>query len=143
MILKNITKDDSSTIEQWLKDDLAGHQFIAEYKSTDQMFKLLGTNRKFWLVYNNEVAIGFIDLEINDEKGYFSFYVAPRFRTKGFSTELLNLLQREAGGYSVKSLFGYVELENIASIKSLRKAGYLQSKTLDKDGLLEFSKELH
>jgi len=142
MILKDITKDESSTIEQWLKNDLAGRQFIADYENTDLIFKLIGANRKFLLAYDNEIAIGFIDLEIDDDKGYFSFYVAPNFRAKGFSVRLLDLLEKEATEYSVKSLFGHVELENIASIKSLQKAGYLQSQNLDKDGLLVFSKEL-
>jgi GNAT superfamily N-acetyltransferase len=142
MILKDITKDDGSIIEQWIRYDLTGRQFIADYENTALIFKLLGINRKLWLAYDSETAIGFLDLEIDASKGYFSFYVAPDFRTKGFSVKLLDLLEKEAAEYSIKSLFGHVDLKNIASIKSLRKAGYLQSQNPDKDGLLEFRKRL-
>jgi GNAT superfamily N-acetyltransferase len=142
MILKGITKDDRPIIEQWLQNDLAGHQFVAYYRDTTLIFKLLSPTRKFWLAYDNEVAIGFVDLEINLPKGYFTFYVAPEFRSKGLSQELLNLLEQQAKKFSIVNLLGYIETDNSASIRSLQKASYIQSEQPDKDGLLEFDKKL-
>jgi len=140
MNLKPLTKANSPTVKQWLIGDPSGHQFMSEYENIEKIFKLLNINRKFWILHDINIPVGFIDLEIDDSKGYFSFYIAPDFRGKDFSSELLNLLEKKALELSVTSLLGCVELDNIVSVQSLKKAGYASLENLDKHGLTEFSK---
>jgi RimJ/RimL family protein N-acetyltransferase len=113
---------------------------VADYADTELIFKLLSPTRKFWLALDNGVVVGFIDLDIKLPKGYFTFYIAPMFRGRGLSQSLFDSLERQARQFSIHNLLGYVETDNPASIRSLQKAGYIQSGEPDKDGLLEFSK---
>ncbi len=142
MKLRDLNEDDSHIFKRWFQNDSIGRRFLAEYENIESLLKLINSSRKFWLAYNNENYIGFLDLEVDKENGYFSFYVAPNFRNKGLSTELLSLLEKKAHEYSIKKLFGHVEMENTNSIRSLQKAGYLHAQKLDKDNLLKFSKKL-
>lgn len=142
MNIKEITKADIPLIKEWFLDDESGRQFVADYENVEKIIALTNNYRKFWLISDDKAPMGFIDLEIVDSKGYFAYYIAPSFRGKGYSTQFLNLLEEKAKQLSVNTLLGYAETNNIASIKAIQKAGYIQSQNPDQDGLLEFSKTL-
>lgn len=79
-------------------------------------------------------AIGFIDMEIVDKVGYFSYYVAPASRNAGYGTQALRALIDFASTLGIGELIGGVEPDNAASIAALRKAGF-EVLGLDEDGM--------
>jgi RimJ/RimL family protein N-acetyltransferase len=139
MILKDVTIADSPLFEEWFSHDEAGLKFVGSYRDIEQTLKLVGEHRKFWLAYENDIPVGFLDLEVDGTRGSSSIYVAPDQRQKGFSLKLHSALAEQARKLGATDLFGYVELDNEASIRALEKAGYTRSPGLDKDGLLEYS----
>jgi RimJ/RimL family protein N-acetyltransferase len=139
MNLRDVTITDIPLFRAWFTNDEAGLRFVGDYQDVKQILELVGEHRRFWLVYEEDTPVGFLDLEVDGTRGYSSLYVAPTFRQKGYSVKLHAILAEQAKKLGVTELFGHVEQDNEASIKALEKAGYKRSAHLDKDDFLIFS----
>jgi RimJ/RimL family protein N-acetyltransferase len=105
---------------------------MASYVDPEEWRKLFSPSRRGWLFTDIATgrAIGFMDLEVEGETGYFSYYVAPESRGVGHGTQALRALIELAGQLGLGELKGGVEPDNTASIAALKKVGF---KLLDLD----------
>ena len=129
---------DKELIDTWFKSDELGMKFLSSY-ITDNFLHLIDFKKRYlWIVLNEDLPIGFFDLEIETkEKGYFSFYISPDYRGKGIGFNLLKEALKLPEPMSVKMLEGGVEKDNLSSIKTLEKAGFKYVET-DEDGMLMY-----
>jgi len=110
---------------------------MGSYIKPEQWRKLLGPSRRGWFFTSiaSGRAVGFIDLEIDGDTGYFSYYIAPESRGAGHGTQALRALIDLARQLGLGELQGGVEPDNTASIAALKKAGF-QLLDLDEDDML-------
>ncbi|MBS2531590.1 GNAT family N-acetyltransferase [Catenulispora sp. NF23] len=128
--------DDLSCIGGWFAGDIEGNRHLASYANPEEWRKLFSRSRRGWFFTNIATgqAVGFIDLEIEGETGYFSYYIAPGSRGSGHGTQALRVLIELALQLGLGELKGGVEPDNAASIAALKKAGFLLL-DLDEDGM--------
>lgn len=87
-----------------------------------------------FIVTTHGEAIGTIDLfefDYNNRKSEFGIFISPDYRDKGYGVQAIELLS----GYCKKflglhQLYGLVESENIASIRTLISSGFSHKATL-------------
>ena len=128
--------DDLSCIGSWFVGDIEGNRHLASYANPEEWRKLFSRSRRGWFFTNIETGhtVGFIDLEIDGETGYFSYYIAPGSRGSGYGTQALQALIGLALQLGLGELKGGVEPDNTASIAALKKVGF-QLLDLDGDGM--------
>jgi RimJ/RimL family protein N-acetyltransferase len=126
--------DDLSCIGSWFAGDVEGVRHMASYAMPEEWRRLFSPLRRGWFFTGAATgrAVGFIDLEINEKTGYFSYYIAPEFRGTGHGTEALRALTGLARQLGLGELKGGVEPDNAASIAALKRAGF-QLLDLDED----------
>jgi len=57
--------------------------------------------------------------------------VAEKYRGKGHGVEMLNLLSKQAKEIKLGKLYAFIKKDNIASIRTFKKAGYEQQDEFD------------
>lgn len=125
--LKDIDPTDVAAgeqIRQWFVDDEEGRRRLEFYANPTAWFALLGPSRHGWLLQIDGHPVGLVDMEINGERGYIAYYVAPEHRGLGYGTEAIRLVAEHARALGLKMLEGSVEPDNAASIAALRRAGF-------------------
>lgn len=140
-------------VEDWFDDPettrfLYGRQEIR--REIELMRTMPGTefrgaiilSRHDWIFFQKEKAVGFLGVEMY-ENGTASlvFVVAPDERGKGIGTRILSYLNVIPEIKSAEVFVGGVEPENIASIRSLVKAGFAIGAEPDEEGLLSVRKD--
>lgn len=96
---------------------------------------LKDSNVLIWIFEDHNSPIGMVRLENNNNKVLLNYLIAPQSRGKKFATKMLKMAINEVKSYwqNVK-LYAYTLSDNIASIKSLEKAGfYLENSSDDKN----------
>ncbi|WP_062104328.1 GNAT family N-acetyltransferase [Bacillus niameyensis] len=95
-----------------------------------------------WLVYEGEVPIGQIDMEMyTDFSASISLLTNPRLRNKGFGKKMLNTLLQRPEMVRVQKLVVYVEIDNLASLACFKHVGFIEN-GIDEDGLQILTLEL-
>lgn len=92
-------------------------------------------SRHAWIFYQVDEPVGFLGVETYaDRTASFVLVVNPQARGKGIGVQILNFLD-EIGQLRATDVFeAAVEPENIASMKSLQRAGFEISPTHDEEG---------
>ncbi len=134
---------DRELIKDWFGNDPVGMKFLPSYRTIDDYAHLIDFKKRYlFIALQNEVAIGFLDFEIeNPEVGYIAFFIAPTFRNQGIGFELLRKTFELLEVKQVKMLEAGVEKDNAISIKLLEKAGFSYAYT-DKDDMFMYQRRL-
>ena len=134
---------DLSCIGDWFVGDAEGVRHMASYAQPEEWRKLFSSSRRGWFFISVATgrAVGFIDLEIDGETGYFAYYIAPESRGAGHGTQALRALIELARQLGLGELKGGVEPDNTASIAALKKTGF-QFLDLDEDDMFPVWMEL-
>ena len=134
---------DLSCIGNWFVGDVEGARHMASYARPEEWRKLLSSSRRGWFFTSAATgrAVGFIDLEIDGETGYFSYYIAPASRGTGLGAQALRALIELARQLGIGDLKGGVEPDNVASIAALKRVGF-QLLDLDEDDMFPVWMEL-
>lgn len=112
-------------IRRWFTDDEEGRRRLEFYASPHDWFTLLGPSRHGWFVEVDGHAVGLIDMEVDGERGYIAYYIAPQHRGLGYGTEAIRLMTEHARALGLAVLEGSVEPDNAPSIAALRRAGFV------------------
>ncbi len=138
-----VSVSDQELITQWFEDDIEGQKELSSYTHLASWLKLLNPESRYgWIVYEDDNAIGFTDLEKGPYGvGYFSFYISPDERGKGKGKQLLLTLIEKAKSLEIKQLEAGAEEKNIASQKALSSVGFIQN-AKDKDNYLIYTLNL-
>ena len=137
-----LDQTDLSTIEEWYLGDLEGQKFLGGYDNKKILKLANGRDRLIWLVRQDDIAIGFVDLEIRRKVGFPAYFVAKRQRGKGLGTQILLELENLAKRHGAQELQGSFEPETIGSRRAHEKAGHTISATIDEEGMLKASKKI-
>jgi len=92
-------------------------------------------NVLMWIFEVNNDPTGMVRLEKEDNKVFLNYLLAPQSRGKRLATKMLKIAINEVRNHWHNfELFAYTLPENIASIKSLERAGfYLESSSNEKN----------
>jgi UDP-2,4-diacetamido-2,4,6-trideoxy-beta-L-altropyranose hydrolase len=85
--------------------------------------KIQDPNLSMWIFEVNKSPMGLIRLEKDKEDIALHYLLAPKSRGKGLASKMLTISLKEIKKYK-KKVFAYTLPGNIASIKSLKKAGF-------------------
>ena len=94
---------------------------------SDNYFNYVTTTEKvyFYKVFNKDVIIGTIHLEIYSEKLYMDILVFPEFQRLGYGTKILSDIKRKVLGLEYKAIEVAVDENNIASLRLFENAGFV------------------
>ena len=100
--------------------------------------------RYVWILQDqNGRPCGLVDIEpYDDGTAGMAFLIAPDQRRQGLGQHMLRLLETRPELYSVQTIVGGVEPENLAAQRCLKSAGYTFVPTPDEEGFLRFHKGL-
>jgi GNAT superfamily N-acetyltransferase len=128
VVLTPLTRDLAALVASWFAEDEEGRRRL------DADF--YGARLKWWrLVEQSAVRhgrvgvsgderIGFIDVEIDGERGGIAIYVQRDLRGRGVGQQLLRLAADEGRSLGIVELVGSVESDNVASIRCFLGAGF-------------------
>ena len=130
--LKQVDESDCKLIFEWVNDDLTRKN---SFNSNDINFeehmrwfknKLDSESSYMYIYYIGEKPIGQVRIEIDNETGIISYNLDRNYRGKGLSLEMLKLAENESykKNLKIKTLIGYVKLDNLASQKIFEKLKY-------------------
>lgn len=127
--LRKVTKLDKDLIYQWQKNRELRKYFNNSdsplFHEHEQWFfsRVNQHENPFWIITKSNEDCGAVSLTYNFEKNYYelSWYVIPEKWGRGIGTEALKV-----SSFNVKpfKIHAYVKEKNIASHKSLKKAGF-------------------
>ena len=94
---------------------------------SDNYFNYVTTTEKvyFYKVFNKDVIIGTIHLEIYSENLYMDILVFPEFQRLGYGTKILSDIKRKVLGLEYKAIEVAVDENNIASLRLFENAGFV------------------
>lgn len=87
-----------------------------------------GEYNSIYIVSLNNTYIGFISLYFYDNTYEVSDGILQEFRGRGYATKLLKeFCEYVFNNTSIKELYGYIDKDNISSIKSAIKSGFINT----------------
>lgn len=131
VVLTPLTRDLAALVASWFAEDEEGQRRL----DTD----FYGADLKWWLVVQQcaprhgwvgllgDEPVGFVDVEVDGERGGIAIYVRPAFRCRGIGGQLLRLVAADGRALGIAELVGHVESDNVASIRCLLAAGFTQA----------------
>ncbi|MDX1718635.1 MAG: UDP-2,4-diacetamido-2,4,6-trideoxy-beta-L-altropyranose hydrolase [Salegentibacter mishustinae] len=115
-----------------------------EHKEHSEWFerKLDDVGCVYFIAEKEIEAIGSVRFDIGNNEAVISYLVDPIYHSKGYGIILLqkSLEVIKNSNFSLKKVVGYVEPDNIASIKVFQRLGY--TKSLYSNNRIKFIKEL-
>jgi UDP-2,4-diacetamido-2,4,6-trideoxy-beta-L-altropyranose hydrolase len=129
--LKSITLENKEMIWQWQNIKEVRQYFNNSNAPTFEQHELWFVRRlnqyenPYWIICDHEEAVGSISLTYNkDINGYdLSWYVLPAYQGKGLGSKSLRMAVSLVAPLPVRAV---VKEENIASHRSLEKAGFIR-----------------
>ena len=85
--------------QSWFADDDLRRRF--EYPTRVWFDYLSSPNIFGWMIYQGETPVGFIQLDIAAEHGYFGFTVSAALRKRGYGQRMLRAMLRHPAARAV------------------------------------------
>jgi len=139
-VLRRAVEEDESLLFDWIndpavrqwsfnKDTITLDEHKAWFKS-----RVNDGNVLIWIFEYQNAPAGMVRLEKEDDNVNLNYLIASNSRGKGLASNMLKMVTVEAEVYWKNiNILAYTLSENIASIKSLKKAGFSKySETNDK-----------
>jgi RimJ/RimL family protein N-acetyltransferase len=147
LVLRAAQKEDIQLTYEWANHpETRAYSFSKDFinfESHTAWFtsKITDSNCKYLLLENNGFPLGSIRVDIKEEEGTISYLIAPGLKGKGYGKKivqkLLGYLKKEK--IALKKVVGWVQEDNISSIKIFEKTGF--EKVQQEDGTLKFEIE--
>lgn len=138
MYLKPASWQDRDIIYNWANDEVTRRYSFnsdkIDYESHLKWFeKMLKNNKvKFFILKNENEAVGQIRIENKEDEYILSYSVDPKHRGKGYGSIMLKLIEKELTKELPEAkLVAFVKKENKPSIMLLEKLGYALSEETD------------
>ena len=138
--LRKVIYTDEILLFNWINDpDVRKWSFGKHFIKLDEHTKWFekkynDDNVLMWIFEVNNDPAGLVRIEKEDNKVLLNYLIAPQSRGKRLATKMLKIAMNEVRihWHNIK-VFAYTLPENIASIKSLEKAGfYLEDSSNEK-----------
>ena len=129
--LRKVNINDEDLLFRWTNDyDVRKRSFNKKSISLDDhktwfKRKLSDENVLIWILEDKNIPAGMVRLEKEDNEFFLNYLIAPEFRGKKLASKMLGMAMKKLNDHwkNVKVL-AYTLPENIASIKSLERAGF-------------------
>lgn len=134
--LKNADRDDVLVTYNWvINPEIRKYSFTksdVKFEEHTKWFfeKLSNINCHYFILKNSEhTSLGSIRVDINKKEGVISYLIDPKYQGQGLGKAIVKLLEEELKRniYNIKSLIGFVDSNNIASLKIFRQLNYIES----------------
>ena len=131
LVLRKVKNNDELLLYNWANDtDVRKWSFNNDPISLDKhkiwfKEKLDNLNILILILENNNLPSGMVRLEKQDKKVFLNYLIASESRGRGLASKMLKMAMNCANNHwnNIK-VFAYTFPNNIASIKSLEKAGF-------------------
>ena len=141
LLLRKVIYTDEILLFNWINDpDVRKWSFGKHFIKLDEhakWFKKIynDPNVLMWIFEVNNDPAGLVRLEKEDNKVLLNYLISLQSRGKRLETKMLKLAMNEVRRHwPNNNIFAYTLPENIASIKSLERAGfYLESSSNEKN----------
>jgi RimJ/RimL family protein N-acetyltransferase len=139
--LRKVIKTDEILLFDWTNDPDVRKWSFNKNSITLDVHKIWfrqkfdDVNVLMWIFEVNSTPAGLVRLEKNNSEVVLNYLIASQSRGKGLASKMLKMAMNEVGSHwqNIK-VFAYTFPENIASIKSLERAGfYLESSSNEKN----------
>ena len=131
LALRPLTRDLAALVAGWFTKDEEGQRRLDAdfYGAGLKWWPLVEQDaaRYGWVGLLDDEPVGFIDVEIDDERAGIAIYVRSEFRRRGIGEQLLRLVAAEGRSLGIAQLVGGVESDNVASMRCLLAAGFTQA----------------
>jgi RimJ/RimL family protein N-acetyltransferase len=131
VVLTPLTRDLAALVGGWFAEDEDGQRRLdAGFYGVDLTWWLLvdqSAARHGWVGVLDDERVGFIDVEVDGERGGIAIYVRRGFRGRGIGQQLLMLAAAEGRSLGLAELVASAESDNMASIRCLLAAGFTQA----------------
>lgn len=123
-----VNHNDLEILEVWFKDK----ELILRLGGTlplHQWFQYVIGNPNYyaWMVYENNVPVGQINLEIYDDfSAFVSILTNPKLRNRGYGKRILEMLLNRQELSIVKIIKVEIEPDNLASLHCFKKVGFIE-----------------
>lgn len=132
MILKEAKREHCDLLYNWANDkEVRENSFSKEkinYEDHIRWFynKLQSKGLYLFIAYLENIPIGQVRLDFEDNSGIISYSISKEFRSKGYGKSLIVLLESKLKekDISFDKLIAYVKPDNISSQKVFEKLGY-------------------
>ena len=139
--LRKVIKTDEILLFDWTNDPDVRKWSFNKNSITLDVHKIWfkqkfdDVNVLMWIFEVNSTPAGLVRLEKNNSEVVLNYLIASQSRGKGLASKMLKMAMNEVRSHwqNIK-VFAYTFPENLASIKSLEKAGfYLESSSNEKN----------
>jgi ribosomal protein S18 acetylase RimI-like enzyme len=131
VVLTPLTKDLAGLVGSWFAEDEEGQRRLdVDFYGVDlRWWQLVQRSavRYGWVGLLGDELVGFIDVEVDGERGGIAIYVRREFRDRRIGQQLLRLAAAEGRSLGIAEHVGSVESDNAASIRCLHAAGFSQA----------------
>jgi GNAT superfamily N-acetyltransferase len=131
VVLTPLTKELAGLVGSWFAADEEGRRRLDAgfYGSDLRWWALVQRSgvRHGWVGLLGDERVGFIDVEVDGERGGVAIYVRHEFRRHRIGQQLLRLAAAEGRSLGVAELVGNVQGDNVASIRCFVAAGFSQA----------------
>ena len=139
--LRKVIKTDEILLFDWINDPDVRKWSFNKNSITLDVHKIWfkqkfdNVNVLMWIFEINSTPAGLVRLEKDNSEVVLNYLIASQFRGKCLASKMLKIAMNEARSHSQNiKVFAYTLPENIASIKSLERAGfYLESSSNEKN----------
>jgi GNAT superfamily N-acetyltransferase len=131
VVLTPLTSDLAALVGSWFAEDEEGQRRLDAdfYGAGLKWWQLVEQSavRHGWVGLLGDERVGFVDVEVDDERGGIAIYVRRDLRGRGIGQQLLRLAAVEGRSLGIVELVGSVESHNVASTRCFLAAGFAQS----------------
>lgn len=125
MELKPLQREYYELILPWFEDAETQRRLGGFYPIADQLKLIEKSPNKFaWLVWQAEVPVGLIELEVEGDTAHPLILIAPAARGRGFGHELVTQLVTLASQLGVREVSAGVSVNNLTSCKCFERASF-------------------
>lgn len=127
--LRDANRDDCDLLFSWVNDEVVRknslNTSIVDLDSHIKWFnsKIESNNCKMFIILKDDIEVGQIRIDIDDNIGTINYSIDHRYRKMGIGEFALNEIKNKLPELK---LSGTVKKENIASIRAFQKANYKQ-----------------
>ena len=143
--IRKVKKTDLELLFDWSNDPVVRRwSFKKHFLSMDEHKnwfnqRINNENVFMWIFEYNNSPAGIVRIEKNNEEFILNYQISPKSRGKGLATQMLKMTIDEFRNLIPNSnILGYTFPDNIASIKSMERAGFVLNEQLDNKILLCF-----
>jgi RimJ/RimL family protein N-acetyltransferase len=144
LLLLPITEEDLSELEQWHADSRVKDRYGgADWPRKLFQFTKRDSNRTYWIAWENEKRIGYVDCEVKDATAWIGLVVNPAMHNQGHGKNILRSFLRLPFVQPLKEVRAGIEEDNEPSLRCFQGARFTRlDEKPDHEGIINFSYNL-